>query len=123
MTELRFLLDANMPRAAAAAITEAGHEAVLVRDTPLRGSPDELIAAYARQRRMVLLTRDFDFADVRSYPPTAYTGIVVFGLPETATADFITAVVRSFLSEPTVLDEIAGKLAIVEAGRIRLRSV
>ena len=32
----------------------------------------------------VLVTQDLDFADMRTYPPAEYSGIVVFQLPTAA---------------------------------------
>jgi predicted nuclease of predicted toxin-antitoxin system len=63
-----------------------GHDAVDVRDMGMRSAPDEAIAAQARQNRQILITRDFDFADIRNYPPADYAGIVVLQLSEDATA-------------------------------------
>ncbi|MGA8659739.1 MAG: DUF5615 family PIN-like protein [Chthoniobacterales bacterium] len=45
------------------------HEAVDVRDSGMGGAADSDIAAYAQQNRLALVTRDFDFADIRKYPP------------------------------------------------------
>lgn len=52
----------------------------------MRDAPDDVIAAYARDNHLVLVTRDFDFADIRNYPPSLYQGIVVLKLQEDATA-------------------------------------
>jgi Domain of unknown function (DUF5615) len=50
------------------------HEAVYVRDIGMGGAADSDIAAYAQRYRLALVTRDFDFADIRNYPPTQYAG-------------------------------------------------
>jgi hypothetical protein len=42
----------------------------------------------------VLITRDFDFADIRNYPPSLYQGIVVFKLQDDATAKQVAALLR-----------------------------
>jgi Domain of unknown function (DUF5615) len=49
----------------------------------MRKAPDDTIAAYAERNHLVLITGDFDFADIRNYPPSLHDGIVV---PEDATA-------------------------------------
>jgi len=41
---VRFLVDASLPRSAAVALRELGHEAVDVRDVGMRGATDEVIA-------------------------------------------------------------------------------
>ena len=118
---MRFLIDADLPRAVGPALRQAGHTAFDVRDIGLGDAPDSAIAAYARARRLCLLTGDFDFADIRNYPPPLYAGIVVFTLPRHATVAFILHLVDLFLQQPDVLARLSGRLAIVEPGRIRLR--
>jgi len=63
---MHFLLDANMPRSAAAAVQRVGYEVVDVRDVGLGGADDAQIAAYAKEHDLVLITRDSDFSDVRN---------------------------------------------------------
>jgi len=53
---MRFLVDANMPRSAAACIRECGHEAVDVRDIGLGQAPDRIISQYAQQKGLTLIT-------------------------------------------------------------------
>jgi predicted nuclease of predicted toxin-antitoxin system len=118
---LRFLIDGNLPRSLVGMLTEAGHEALHVRDGGLGDAEDSKIADYARRRGYALMTRDFDFADIRTYPPRDYHGLVIIDLPETAVASAIQHLVQSLLLNKEVLDLLPGRLAIVEFGRIRLR--
>ena len=118
---MRFLIDADLPRATGAALRRAGHTAFDVRDIGLGDAPDPVIAAYAQAHRLCLVTGDFDFADIRNYPPPSYAGIVVFTLPRHATVAFILHLVDHLLQQSVVLARLPGRLAIVEPGRIRLR--
>jgi predicted nuclease of predicted toxin-antitoxin system len=118
---MRFLLDANMPRSAAGAVRRLGHEAVGVRDIGLGGAEDQQVAAYAKQHNLALITRDFDFSDVRNYPPAEYAGIIVLELPDDAVAATVVKVMESFLSQPQLLSHVVGRLAIVEFWRVRFR--
>jgi predicted nuclease of predicted toxin-antitoxin system len=118
---MRFLLDANMPRSAAGAVQRLGHEAVDVRDIGLGGAEDQQVAAYAKQHNLALITRDFDFSDVRNYPPAEFAGIIVLELPDDAVAATVLKATESFLSQPQLLAEVAGRLAIVESWRVRFR--
>jgi len=68
-----------------------------------------------------VLTGDFDFSDIRDYPPEDYAGLVVLKLPNNANRDFILWLVEAFLRQSDVLKKLPGRLAIVERGRIRLR--
>ncbi len=66
---MRFLLDANMPRSSGSLLRELSHEVEDVRDVLPNGADDATVAAYAIARQLTLITRDFDFADIRNYPP------------------------------------------------------
>jgi hypothetical protein len=116
-----FLIDASLPRSTAAPVRQHGHQAVDVRDIGLGAAPDQDIAAHAQAHRFCLLTRDYDFADIRNYPPDQYAGIVVVELPATATPPVINQLIADFLQLPAVLSQLPGRLAIVEPGRVRLR--
>ena len=118
---MRFLLDANMPRSAVGAVQRLGHEVVDVRDVGLGGAEDQQVAAYAKQHDLALITRDFDFSDVRNYPPAEFAGIIVLELPDDAVAATVLKAMESFLSQPQLLAEVAGRLAIVESWRVRFR--
>ena len=118
---MHFLIDADLPRSLKPLIERYGHEATDVRDIGLGSAKDPPIAAYAQTHRVCLLTGDFGFADIRNYVPAAYSGLVVLELPRNATASFIVRLVESLLQQPEVVAKIEGRLAIVAAGRVRLR--
>lgn len=118
---MRFLIDADLPRSAGEVVRRHGHEAVDARDIGLGSAKDPVIARYAQAQGLCLLSGDFDFADIRNYPPEQYAGIVVLYLPRTATAAYINALLESFFEQTNLIPQLPGKLAIVEHGRIRLR--
>ena len=118
---MHFLIDADLPRSLAATIRQRGHDATDVRDIGLRSAKDPVIAHYAREHQLCLMTGDYDFANIRNYPPEQYAGIVVLFLPRTATASYITQLVDQFLTSEDLLPLLPGQLAIVEPGRVRLR--
>jgi predicted nuclease of predicted toxin-antitoxin system len=118
---LRFLVDASLPRSAADALRGLGHEAVDVRDIGLGGATDEVIADRARSDKKVLITRDFDFADIRNYPPADYSGIVVLDLPNQSTAAQVVRALQVFASNKDWLELLPGRLAVVESTRARFR--
>ncbi len=98
-----------------------GHDAVDVRDLGMAGVTDDVIALHARSNRQALITRDFDFADIRNYPPADYFGIVVLKLPDDATAPQIVKLLETFAGREDWLGRLAGRLAIVEVWRVRFR--
>ncbi len=118
---MRFLVDAGLPRAAAAALRRMGHEAADVRDIGLGSAADEVIADFVRRNKQTLVTRDFDFADIRNYPPADYAGIVVLQLPDDATAEQVVKLLESFVRREDWLARLSGRLAIVEIWRVRFR--
>ena len=63
---MRFPMDASLPRSAAPMLRQLGHEATDVRDIGMGTATDDLIAAHARSNQLTLVTRDFDFADIRN---------------------------------------------------------
>jgi predicted nuclease of predicted toxin-antitoxin system len=66
---MRFLIDASLPRSTARLAISLGDDAVDVRDLGMGTALDANIAAYAQSQQLCLLTRDYDFADVRNYLP------------------------------------------------------
>jgi predicted nuclease of predicted toxin-antitoxin system len=118
---MRFLIDANLPRAVIDVVKSLGHQVEFARDIGLASAADEQVAKHALQHRAALLTRDLDFADIRRYPPDRYSGIVVLRLPDTAVAEEIAAVLKRFLSEPGFIASLAGRLVVVEGDRVRFR--
>ena len=61
---MRFLIDANLPRAVIGVVQSLGHEVEFARDIGLASATDEQIAKHALQYGAALLTRDLDFADI-----------------------------------------------------------
>src|SRR5262249_15177944 len=111
----------SLPRGTAPHIRSCGHDATDVRDIGLGGAPDASIAGHAQANGLCLISRDFDFADIRNYPPDQYSGLVVIELPNTALVPAIPSQVGALLGRQDVLNALPGRLAIVEPGRIRLR--
>jgi predicted nuclease of predicted toxin-antitoxin system len=118
---VRFLIDADLPRSTGNLLRRYGHDPLDVRDIGLGRATDPEIAAYAQIQGMCLVSGDFDFADIRNYPPEAYAGLVVLELPRVATARFILRLIEDLLGKPEILSKLKGRLAIVEPGRVRLR--
>ena len=105
----------------AAVLHEFGQECVDVRDIGHATAADEVLAAHAKAHGLVLLSADFDLADVRAYPPAEYHGIVVLAIPERATVAFIENMLRGFLRDKTFTGGLPQSLVIVDAMRIRRR--
>ena len=116
---MRFKLDENLPAELAALFRQAGHDAVTVLDESLGGSSDHHLAAACGRERRAIVTFDTDFSDIRTYPPAAYAGIVVFRLDNQA-RDHTLALGARFLRSLGG-SRLDGQLWIVEESRIRVR--
>ena len=118
---MRFLVDEDLPRAVDDLLKRYGHEAVDVRDIGLRGAKDIEIADYAQKQKLCMLSGDLGFCDIRKYPPSKYDGLVVIRIPRGVTVSFIVRLLESFLKRDKLVSQLAGKLAILEAGHGRFR--
>ena len=116
---MRFLANENFPGAAVAALARAGHDVVWVRTTA-PGSKDEDILAWAVREKRILLTFDKDFGELawRARLPAA-CGIVLFRLPMPRPTE-VDAVLAARIAERA---DWAGHFAVVEPGRVRMRSL
>lgn len=117
---MHFKIDENLPVEVADLLHQAGYEASTVVEQKLGGKDDMEIAHICQQEHNVLITLDTDFADIRTYPPTNYFGLVVLRLGQQDKPYVLGIVARLlplFSSEP-----LEKHLWIVEENRIRIRS-
>jgi predicted nuclease of predicted toxin-antitoxin system len=64
---MRFLIDAQLPRALARYLTEIGHDVLHVKDLPKGGdTTDSEIARYADQNDYVVVSKDSDFRNLHT---------------------------------------------------------
>jgi predicted nuclease of predicted toxin-antitoxin system len=90
-----FLLDENMPKRVAHILRAAGYPAARVLEVGLRAQPDSFVFAYARSRRLIIITRDADYLDAARFRPP-HAGILVLKFPSGASiADLSTALMAA----------------------------
>ncbi len=116
-----FLIDASLPRPTGPLVVSYGHTATDVRDIGMGAASDQQIAAHAQANQMILFTKDQDFGNVLDYPPDQYHGIAVVDPPPHAGRAALLALVEQLLRQKDVVDQLPGRLAIIQPGRIRLR--
>ena len=118
---MRVKLDENLPLPVQfkSLVTASGHDAATAVDKGLGGAPDGAIASAYTAEERVLITLDLDFADIRTYPPKAYAGTIVFRLPR-AVRDAVLAV-GAVLIERLKESSPEGQLWIADDSRIRIR--
>ena len=117
---MRFKLDENLPCELATLFSKAGHDAVTVLDQGLGGVRDPDLASACVREGRAIVTLDTDFSDIRAYPPSAYSGIVVFRL-ESQARDHILEIGVRFLHVLSSAS-LKGQLWIVEESKIRVRN-
>ena len=116
---MRFKVDENLPIEVAGILRAAGHDADTVNEEGVSGAQDPDLATLIRRESRALITLDVGFADIRSYPPQQYHGLVVLRLAHQDKKLVLRTcerLVLAFSQEP-----LAGRLWIVEASRIRVR--
>lgn len=118
---MEFLIDASLPRAAELFHT-LGHGAIDVRDKGLGAASDAEIAEFARQHNLCLMTRDADFGNVLDYPPATMPGVVVINAPDAASRTLVLEMIGQFLKQTDIVEHLQGQLAVVEIGRVRVRT-
>jgi predicted nuclease of predicted toxin-antitoxin system len=116
---VRCKIDENLPIDAVALLQQAGHDCQTVYDEALGGAPDQRVIDTCRAERRALLTLDLDFADLRTYPPADYPGIIVLRPAEPDKEHVLRLLARTL---PVLEREALGhSLWIVEETRVRIR--
>jgi predicted nuclease of predicted toxin-antitoxin system len=119
---LRFLSDQCVPSEITESLKRGGHAVTLLREVLPINSPDPAVIAKAQQLGAILLSLNGDFADISTYPPSQYGGIVAIQLnnhPETI--PYLMTGLLGFLSDHSDQMFYRGKLLVVEPHRIRIR--
>jgi predicted nuclease of predicted toxin-antitoxin system len=116
---IRFKVDENLPVEVAELLRAAGFDSHTVTDEQLNGEPDASIARVLLHENRALMTLDLDFADIRSFPPDTYNGIVVLR-PSQQDISSILRMVKQVIvmlrNEP-----LSGRLWIVDSTSVRIR--
>ncbi len=84
------------------------------------GEDDQDIASVCQYEQRALVTVDTDFADIRTYPPGKFSGLIVLRLKrqdKPQVLKIITRLIPMLSREP-----LEGCLWIVEENRIRIRT-
>jgi predicted nuclease of predicted toxin-antitoxin system len=116
---MKFKIDENLPVEAAESLRQMGYEATTVLEQRLGGGADAHIASVCQQEGRALVTLDTDFADIRSYPPGEYPGLIVLRLKRQDKLHVLEIIAR--LKEALSSEALEGYLWIVEEGRVRIR--
>lgn len=116
---MKFKTDENLPVEACELLNKQGHDALTVLDQKLGGAADDQLSTVCQSEKRVLVTLDFDFSDIRHYPPSEHHGIIVLkatSQSKKSIVKLLEGVLKLLNTEP-----VEGKLWIVEENKIRIR--
>jgi predicted nuclease of predicted toxin-antitoxin system len=116
---MRFKTDENVHPAAAALLRTHGHDATTVWDQGLRGRPDGDVASACLREDRALVTMDVGFADIMSYPPERYRGLIVLRLKDQGRRRVLE--VLSLMLPMLESERLPGRLWIVDDSSVRVR--
>src|SRR5947207_9237085 len=119
---LRFLADHCISNFFIRKLQEANCEVFRVRDLMPPDSPDTAVIAKAQEINAPLLSLNGDFANIVTYPPKSYRGIVALQIrnhPEVI-PDLMVRL-NDYLEQHPAPEHYAGRLLIVDVNRIRIR--
>lgn len=86
----------------------------------MRGSSDQAVFEHAQAQGYVLVTGDVGLGDVVRFPGARHRGIVVSRFPNEVSNDVVNDAILAAIRSLTE-QELAGRILIVEPGRVRLR--
>ena len=119
---LRFFIDQCVPKSIIQILRDTEHEVFVLADYIPIESPDIIVIAKAQELNAILVSLNGDFADIVTYPPSSYQGIISIQLrnhPEIISQ--LMARLTEYLSLHDSEEHYRGKLLLVEVYRIRIR--
>ena len=120
---LRFFIDHCVPNSVIRALRDAGYEVFILKEHIPKNSEDSAVITKAQELEAILVSLNGDFADIATYPPSQYNGIIslqVRNHPESIST--IVQRLIQYLSAHPEMPGYEGQLFLVEAHRIRIRN-
>ena len=114
---MKFLLDADCPRAIADILKKSGHQVQDIRDVKPETSDQEIYELIKRES-LILITRDTDFSNILRYPPTRHCGIILLRVHLLSIGEILAIVGNLIASIPE--GELLGSLTVARKDRYRI---
>jgi predicted nuclease of predicted toxin-antitoxin system len=119
---LRFLADHCISNFIVQSLRDAKYEVFRLRDLLSVDSSDAIVIAKAQEVDAIMLSLNGDFADIVTYPPKNYKGIVAFQMRNhSEILPRLSARLTAYLKLQPSMEHYRGKLLEVEVDRIRIR--
>ncbi len=119
---LRFLADHCISNLIIQILRDSHHDVARLSDVLPVESRDATVITKAQECDAILLSLNSDFADIVTYPPKNYKGIVALQMrnhPEVLPK--LLARLAAYLDLHPTMEHYKGKLLVVEVDRIRIR--
>lgn len=119
---LTFFINQCVPASIGQFLQSGGHDVLILRDHLPIDSPDEVVIAKSQELGAILVSLNGDFADIVTYLPTNYRGIISIQLrnhPEII--PLLMQKLLDYLSNNSDMEHYQGKLFIMEVNKIRIR--
>jgi predicted nuclease of predicted toxin-antitoxin system len=116
---MKLKLDENFGRRCIDILSSAGHDVATVAEQHMSGASDEDVIRIRHSELRCLVTLDLDFSNPLRFRPADYSGIAVIRMSGRASYTELLSAVTTFV-KALETESIAGKLWIVEIGRIRI---
>ncbi len=115
---MRLKLDENLGGTAASLLRSSGYDTETVRGQGPSKAADRQVIAVCQSERRCLVTLDLEFGNPLLFNPLEYAGIVVIRLPRRPSYRDLLDACNTLIAALSKRD-IAGKLWIIQRGRIR----
>jgi predicted nuclease of predicted toxin-antitoxin system len=119
---LRFFADHCIPNSIIQELQDAGYSVLRLKDRIPIESSDSKVLGTAQELDAILLSLNGDFANILSYPPDRYKGIIALQVrnhPETI--PHLMRRLLGYLALHPEVDFYNGKLILLEVHRIRIQ--
>ncbi|MBU3924716.1 DUF5615 family PIN-like protein [Patescibacteria group bacterium] len=107
---MKFLADENVKLRLSKRLRESGHDVKLAP----KGKSDFEIASIANKDDRIILTHDLDFSNPFKFPPSKYSGIILFRVFP-PTLENLSSSLNSLLKQLDSPEDFSGKLIILES--------
>jgi predicted nuclease of predicted toxin-antitoxin system len=115
---MKFKLDENLGASTQKIIRDKGYDCLTFVDEGLSGASDPQVLGAANSEGRILVTMDHHFGNVFVYPPEKSPGIALINPPGRSSMTLLHTLILTLI-EALQSSDIAGRLWIVEPGRIR----
>ena len=117
---MKFLIDNALSRRVAEQLSQAGHDAVHVRDRGLQKADDTVIFECAEREERVVVSADTDFGTLLALHQGQKPSVILFrGATSRRPDDQARLLLTNFSQMEKDLE--AGAIVVIEPGRIRIR--